>query len=435
MIDETIYFTSSVNLENHPMNNVKYKLKRQYYLVLEHFVINQTDNKYVVSRLKQYRIHFLNNNEPIEEKETSMNGIVKAMINSKLQPWRTKYRYWIMCDAALILMNDDLINNVAEEIKNYLFSWQKHKFDILINAFIKDDTDTASIEFISELLLQYKKNRKFINKPMHRYIVTANMSAGKSTLINALIGKQLAKTSQEACTGNKCYLYNKPYEDDKIHLENGTSITYDAVQEELKSISWGVQSNIASYFREIGSVSRMCIIDTPGVNLATNPEHGRISRTALKEEHYERAIYVLNANKLGTDEERAHIKWMAENVPKDKVIFVLNKLDDFSIVDDDISASIDKVRQDLIEWGFENPIICPISAYFALLIKMKANGDSMTEDEQDEYSFYVKKFKKPAYDLSKYYVGIYEEDSDSEIFAMSKKCGLYGLEKILIGGI
>ena len=45
--------------------------------------------------------------------------------------------------------------------------------------------------------------------------VIATMSSGKSTLINALIGKPLARTSQEVCTGNLNYLYNKPFEDAK----------------------------------------------------------------------------------------------------------------------------------------------------------------------------------------------------------------------------
>ena len=52
------------------------------------------------------------------------------------------------------------------------------------------------------------------------------------------------------------------------------------------------------------------------------------------------------------------------------------------------------MKKDLIIMGFENPVICPISAYFALLIKMKANGYELTDDEIDEYLFYIKKFRK-----------------------------------------
>ena len=58
----------------------------------------------------------------------------------------------------------------------------------------------------------------------------------------------------------------------------------------------------------------------------------------------------------------------------------------------------------------------------------------MTEDEEDEYAFYVRKFQRPAYNLVKYYEGVREEEGEAEAVRMSKKCGLYGLEKILFGG-
>lgn len=433
MVDEKVLFTSSLDLSNHPMNNVKPKLKKQYYLVLEYFVNEQTDNKFTASRLKQYRIKLLNSPDYVE-KETNIKQIIQSIINNRIKPWRKKYRYWIMCDVALILMDDDLINKTAIEMKTYMSQRQQKKFEVLLTAFKDDGVDITPIIFAKDLISQYRKNRVFANDQIRKFIVTANMSAGKSTLINALIGKPLAKTSQEVCTSNICYLCNKPYEDNRVHLENGM-FTSNASQDELGNISWDVQTSIASYFRGIDNIhNRICIIDTPGVNSAINRKHRRISREALKSEHYEKAIYILNANKLGTDEEITHIKWISENVPKDKVVFVLNKLDDFNIIDDDILASIEGVKKDLISLGFEKPVICPMSAYFALLIKMKENGDEMTDDEMDEYSLYTKKFKKPAYDLSKYYEGVCGEAGDSETVAMSKKCGLYGLEKILFGG-
>ena len=145
-------------------------------------------------------------------------------------------------------------------------------------------------------------------------------------------------------------------------------------------------------------------------------------------------IYVLNANKLGTEEEMAYLKWFVNNVDKDKVIFVLNKIDDFNVSEDNILESIEGVKKDLNLLGYDNPIICPFSAYFALLLKMKAFNEKLSDDEEDEYQLYVKKFSKPAYDLTKYYSNSTPEDGDSELMIMSKRCGLYGIEKILFGG-
>ena len=137
MIDEKVLFTSSLDLSNHPMNNVKPKLKKQYYLVLEYFVNEQTDNKFTASRLKQYRIKLLNSPDYVE-KETNIKQIIQSIINNRIKPWRKKYRYWIMCDVALILMDDDLINKTAIEMKTYMSQRQQKKFEVLLTAF-KDD--------------------------------------------------------------------------------------------------------------------------------------------------------------------------------------------------------------------------------------------------------------------------------------------------------
>ncbi len=432
MIDKTVRFTTSVALAQHPMSNARTKSKKQYYLALEYFVKDKVADEYAISRLEQYRKKFLKN-KVIGEKDSIIEDIVHSIIKNNRS--QRRYRYWLMCDIALILMDDSLIEQVSEEMQKFMTKPQRKKFGILLQALKGgDEVDCISIAFAKELILQFRKNYSFLKKPMQRYIVTANMSAGKSTLINALIGKPLTRTSQEVCTGNKCYLYNKPFEDGCIHLKNDT-YTMNASSDDLEDISWEYETNIASFFRGMDEIKyRLCIIDTPGVNSAINRNHGRISRKALKKEQYEKVLYILNANKLGTEEEIAHLKWISENVQKDKIIFILNKLDDFHIADDNISISLNKVKNDLAMLGFQNPIICPISAYFALLIKRKSYGDKLTDDELDAYSLYMKKFRKPVYDLSKYYNGIQIESGDGEATEMSKRCGLYGLEKILFGG-
>lgn len=437
MIDETAMFASSVDLDSHPMEDAKARIKQQYYLVLEELVKKQLDNKYTAARLEQYRAKLLMSPDPVPKDARTENRIEKtarSVINSHFRPWRKKYRYWLMCDAALILLDEGLINNAASQMCSYMTKRQGRQFGVLLKALKEDAADTAPVLFAEGLISQYRRNRAFACRPLKKLIVTANMSAGKSTLINALVGKPLTKTSQEVCTGNLCYLYNKPYEDRRVHLENG-AFTNHASQGDLRDISWDVQTSIASYFRGIEDIrERFCIIDTPGVNSAIHRKHGRMTREALRSGQYEKVLCILNANKLGTDEEIAHMKWIAENVPKEKAIFILNKLDDFKAADDDIAASVEGVKGDLISLGFGAPAICPVSAYFALLIKMKENGDEMTEDEEEEYSLYLKKFKRPAYDLSKYYEGVHEEEGEGELISMSKKCGLYGLEKRLFGG-
>lgn len=59
--------------------------------------------------------------------------------------------------------------------------------------------------------------------------------------------------SQEVCTSNLCYLYNKPYEDERVHLQN-IDFTNNATEKDLGNISWKTKTSIASYFGGIDDI-------------------------------------------------------------------------------------------------------------------------------------------------------------------------------------
>lgn len=158
------------------------------------------------------------------------------------------------------------------------------------------------------------------------------------------------------------------------------------------------------------------------------------AHNALLNDDYDTIIYVVSPTRLGTDAEKKHLQWVAQNLQKDKIIFVLNKLDDYHDFSDSIEESVHDFKEDLLKIGFENPVICPISAYFSYLLKMSITGQALSEDEKDEYDLYAKKFKRSTYDLSHYYEGVKCLSTDSEEIALSKRVGLYGLEKIIYGG-
>ncbi|WP_195927226.1 dynamin family protein [Turicibacter sanguinis] len=429
-----LQFKSSLILDNHPMKCVNPKMKIHYYMVLEYFVKQFEDNEYTNFRLNEYRDILLEDSQKPDVTNIPIDNLIRSMLNCTLKPWKKKYRYLIMCDIALILLDEINIQKAADSMKLFLSKGKQKQIDVVLSVLKNDKFDKNSINFAADLIEQYRNNYHFLKRPELRFIVTANMSAGKTTLVNALIGKSLARTSQEACTGNICYIYNKPFEDNHIHFET-SQVNLDADVSDIKSVNWTSVTSTAAYFSHLSEHKfRICIIDTPGVNSTLNKKHGEITREAIKDESYHKLIYVLNANKLGTDEEIKYLKWISENVSMDKIIFVLNKLDDFKSTEDDIEASIKGVRNDLLNLGYENPIICPLSAYFALLIKLKHEGGKLTEDEEDEYVLYTKKFSRPFYNLLKYYEGIEGDINDDEMISMSKKCGLYGLENMLFGG-
>lgn len=350
------------------------------------------------------------------------------------KPWRTKFCFMLVCDAALILLDDTLVLRAVEIIEEHLSI--KRKADVEQICSLLRSKQEVERKYLSTLPLlnQYRANKYFLSKKERKIIVTANMSAGKSTLINALIGKPITRTSQEVCTGNVCYLFNKAYEDESIHLLT-QGLNLSATTDDLHNYDWNGQIAIASYFEGIGAdIPRLCIIDTPGVDAALYKEHSKRAHDVLLNNDYDTIIYVASPTRLGTDAEKRHLQWVSQNLQKEKIIFVLNKLDDYHDFSDSIEESVHNFKEDLLKMGFENPVICPISAYFSYLIKLRMTGQTFSEDEADEYALYSKKFMRSSYDLSRYYEGVQCLPTDSEEITLSKRVGLYGLEKILYGG-
>ncbi len=423
-------FISSLTLRNHPMKNVKPKIRNQYYYTLEFFLKKVGISEPEIYRLEQYKKMLLRGEQC---KKDTIEVLTEAIISCRFQRWRMKYRYFILCDFALITMNAEKIKQAAEIIKGFISMPQHEKIDQFVRLLENEKSDPSWVSATKGLLAQYVQNTDFRQRKETRIIVTANISAGKSTLINALVGKRIARTSQEVCTGGICSIYSKPFEDRLVHLQT-SKLVMDAGEEDLNSYEWQGTISMASYFRTLSEeVHRICLIDTPGVNSAVNRSHGNLSRKILTEEQYDFLVYILNANKLGTDEEISHFRWVSNHVPHHKIVFVLNKLDSFKRGEDCIQTSMDGIRRDLKGLGYEQPVICPLSAYFAYLIKKKHYGEMLSEDEMDEYHLYSKKFGYPEYDLSVYSEPGWEDEGQYEI--MSKRCGMYYLEKILYGGL
>ena len=426
-------FSVSHQMVSHPLVGKNIKIKRQYYIVLQYFVTKGTTNyQYTSLILEQYRDLF---DLKCDEVKQNDKYIDKCISNILSKWWRRKYRFLFMCDLSLIMMDKDSTEQVQKMVYKHLSNRKCRSMDIITRILFENLEIPNNLKFTESFVCQYRKNQEFLNKPELRILVAGNMSSGKSTLINAIIGKPITKTTQGACTANLSYITNKPFEDNKINLLNSTLIL-NANYGELMNIKNENVSYIASYFNSvIDQNHRICLIDTPGVNSAINCNHAKITYNALKEEKYDKLIYVLNSNQLGTDDDIRYLQHIANNVPKDKIVFVLNKLDNFNVADDNISESIELVENDLMKMGFENPIICPISAYCALLIKMKKNGGILNEDEEDMYELYKKRFGKIEYDLSNLYNNNNLMVKNDELYNFALRCGLHNIENKLYGGL
>ena len=213
--------------------------------------------------------------------------------------------------------------------------------------------------------------------------VVATMSAGKSTLINALLGKKLMPSSQEACTAT----ISEIQDNDKEVFEaqafdkdgNLCATSNDLNLETMKE--WNSNEKISKI--EIkGDIpfvnaddTRLILMDTPGPNNSRDKAHQETTMRALSESSKTLVLYILNATQLGVNDDNNLLNRVAESMKvggkqsKDRFIFVVNKLDEFFNEEDDVESALDKVRNYLENKGIENPNIYPASALTALNIR------------------------------------------------------------------
>ena len=426
-------------LKEHPISKEPSIYKEKYMTVLSYYVLKYSQKKEIPSLMLENYSKKFGVIIQLEQDITKIKRHTKYLVASKFNIKKFKlfsYRYSLLCDILFLnAFNDEVLaSDILNEFKESFNKRYHSKFERLVMLLYKTQGNKNEFQAIEYQINCWMENKFFIEKPKIDIMITATMSAGKSTLINAITGKQLTKTAQEACTSNICRVYNKPFEDDKIHLID-ESIKLDAIEQDVISREQSKLSSIASYYNLlIKAEKRFCIIDTPGVNSSLNSNHEKITKKALSEESYDYLVYILNANNLGTDDDLNYLKYISKNVPKEKVIFILNKIDIFKRKEDSIDESIGLITNDLLKLGFENPIVCPISGYFSHLIKLKMNGVELTEDELDLFDYYEKKFSNPEFDLSKYYRKSTKTTNDDRLSTLATKAGIYGLENILFGG-
>lgn len=144
------------------------------------------------------------------------------------------------------------------------------------------------------------------------------------------------------------------------------------------------------------------LIDTPGVNTYSATEHKIMTEQEIEKNKTDILLYVMNATNIGTDDENKQLIYIQEHF-EGRIIFAVNKLDKFNAKEDSVCDTLEKVKKDLTEKGFENPEVFPTSAYAAYLAEMKLVNNMLDEDEQDEFERILRKMKKQEYQFDTYY--------------------------------
>jgi GTPase Era involved in 16S rRNA processing len=246
-----------------------------------------------------------------------------------------------------------------------------------------------------------KLSRAFanVNQSVFPINVVATMSSGKSTLINALLGKRMMPSKNEACTATITEILDNDteqfaavvYDEDNVVLSEVEDLNYDIMSElnENENVyRIAARGNIP--FLDAKSTALM-LIDTPGPNNSQNQAHKNTTYRAINNDSNNLILYVLNGTQLSTNDDASLLSYVADQIKKggkqvrDRFLFVINKMDGFNPEEEDIGKAIRAAKHYLASYGIEEPQIFPCSAYTALNIKTyldEIDIDNLTRSEE-----------------------------------------------------
>lgn len=257
-----------------------------------------------------------------------------------------------------------------------------------------------------------KEFNKALNNEFEVFVV-APMSAGKSTLINAMLGRKLMPSKQEACTA----LITRIKDSDSDEQDAPFSAeAYDSLDggEKLETIA---RLRLADMERLNGreDVSRievtgdipfvasdevsLVLIDTPGPNNSRNREHKKVQEAMLDNNLKPLILYVMTGE-FGTDDDVTVLDYVAKSMTsggkqsRDRFLFVVNKLDGRKKEDGDLGDFLEGVRKHLDEKEIKDPHIFPAGALPAMNIRLLGQKALDDEDEIDATEGMIRKFNR-----------------------------------------
>lgn len=356
------------------------------------------------------------------------------------------YKYYILFDLMHILgyeLEKIPSSKIDKLKKQYLVDFEDANpmiFKKIINSVQGEERRLVNLEKIDELsneihyIKLIRKNVLFRKQKPFGVMVTATMSAGKSTFINSLIGKYVCLSQNMACTSKVHSIINKAFEDGYSSEYDHELVMTAGKEELLKDNEENLSDTIyvaTNYFGYL-SATRIIVSDSPGVNFSRDQEHKKITAKLIKRRKYNLLVYVMNATQLGTNDEEEHLDFIKHTIGRTPVIFVMNKVDAFNPEEEDIEAIIDRQVANLKRKGFKNPIVCPVSARAGYLAKQMEQSQLSRSEERELYN-YVDKFDKM--NLVNYYSKNFSqiriEDNPKEELQLLKTCGLMYIEQLI----
>ncbi|HEU0030925.1 MAG TPA: dynamin family protein [Kofleriaceae bacterium] len=191
-------------------------------------------------------------------------------------------------------------------------------------------------------------------------VVLGEFNHGKSTFVNALLGSDILPTGITPTTASINHVVYGPRATAKVVFLGGESRELDPAQlKEWVTVAGGHAPEVAfvevAYPSELLS-NNVVLVDTPGVN-DLNEQRAEVTYGYVP--RADAVVFLLDAGQALKDSEREFLRSRVLESARDRLIFVLGKMDMLSV--DEQKAVVDYVRGGLAKIT-PDPVLFPLSA-------------------------------------------------------------------------
>ena len=198
------------SIDNHPIAKLDEKFRIQYvkgFVSCMYSISKGSDIAKMMTFAWVNSIHYTHNN-PNSLWKADEEAVKKAIsLNRKGIKFfymRNSFFFDIFYLAQASLLEESNLDNISEYLRqNVCGFFSKKSLNKILVAYKQN---LSSIDGVSSAQIKHRNtNDKFFSGIEKRILVVANVNAGKSTLINALVGYRLNRTKTTACTDKLVY--------------------------------------------------------------------------------------------------------------------------------------------------------------------------------------------------------------------------------------